>query len=68
MSAPATADDIARLERSVAELKGLVALVLPLAVRQKSRREQARKAGVSVRTLQRRERGLSAKLRLEGVR
>lgn len=68
MSAPATADDIARLERSVAELKGLVSLVLPLAVRQKSRKEQARKAGVSVTTLWRRERRLAAKLRVEGVR
>ena len=68
MSAPATVEDIARLERSVAEMKNLIAMVLPLAVRQKSRARQARAAGLSVRTLQRRERQLSAKLRVEGVR
>ena len=68
MSGPATAEDVARLERQIADLKGLVSLVLPLAVRQKSRRQQARAAGVSLRTLQRRERRLSAKLQVEGVR
>jgi anti-sigma factor RsiW len=67
VSSPATQADVARLEKQLAELKALIAPVLSLAVRQKSRREQARKAGVSVRTLQRRERGLSARLRVEGV-
>lgn len=68
MSAPATVDDVARLERQIEDLKGLVSMVLPLAVRQKSRAQQARAAGVSVTTLWRRERRLAAKLRVEGVR
>lgn len=64
MSNTATREDVARLERQIGELKALIAPVLTLAVRQKSRREQARKAGVSVRTLQRRERKIAAKISL----
>jgi hypothetical protein len=68
VSAPATQADIARLEASLAELKALVAPVLSLAVRQRSRTEQARKSGVSVRTLQRREKRLAARLAVGGIR
>jgi len=67
MSTPATAEDISRLEMKIEELRALITPMLALAVRQKSRTAQAHSAGVSVRTLQRREKRLSAKLRLNGI-
>lgn len=67
MSAPATVEQVERLERRVAELTEMLRPVLSLAVRQRSRKEQARKAGISIRTLQRRERKARAKLAVGGA-
>jgi hypothetical protein len=67
MSTPATKDDIARLERGIAELKAMLAPVLGLAVRKQSRKERARKAGCHPATLWRRERKAKAALRVNGA-
>lgn len=68
MKSPSLEDEVARLHARLDRIEKLLEVVASLAIRQKSRREQARKAGVSVRTLQRRERKLRAKLAVEGVR
>lgn len=61
-----TPDDLRRIEAKLDRVLDLCSAVAALAVRKDSRKQQARKAGVSRSTLWRRERAMRARLRVEG--
>jgi predicted deacetylase len=61
-------DDFSKIQAQIAELRAFIAPVLLLAIRKKSRKDQAKAAGCCTKTLRNREKRLAAKMRLEGVK